>query len=90
HENESLRKITYEIISLFMQNKPYFGNDKMSASLYKTRNYEEIRPFWPPKKQNQFNPKQSQFGYKGKNERFCVDKELYNVNNNTTRGSYHP
>ena len=55
----------------FMQNKPNFRNDKMSANLFTTRVYEEnghsghqktkpIQTQFNPI-QSQFNPKQSQF-----------------------------
>ncbi len=51
-------------ISSFMQNKPNFGNDKMSVSIDMTSNYidfanrshEKTKPI-----QTQFKPKQTQF-----------------------------
>jgi hypothetical protein len=83
-----------------MQNKANLGIDKMNITIDMTNNYEILsrclrrknKPNSNPIKPNS-NPIQSQFkaNYrKGKNERFCVDKELYYCFNNATRGSYHP
>ncbi len=52
------------IYKLFMQNKPNFGNDKMSANLFTTRDYEENGHSGHQKTkpiQTQFKPKQTQF-----------------------------
>ena len=55
-ENETLRKNTYEFISLFMQNKPNFGIDKMNISLDMTSNYENFSRWNRPKNKANSNP----------------------------------
>ena len=60
----NLRKITYEFISLFMQNKPNFRNDIMDITIDMTT-YYKILSRWLGQKtkpiQTQFNPIQTQF-----------------------------
>ena len=80
------------------QNEHNFRHDKILRDfipLTGPKNKPNSKPI-----QTQFNPKQTQFKpnkaknkpnfRKGKNERFCADKEPYNDINNATRGSYHP
>ena len=69
------RIITYSRSTLFMQNKPNFGNDKMNITLNMTSNYKILSRWLRPKNkansnpikantnpiQSQFNPKQTQF-----------------------------
>jgi hypothetical protein len=78
-----------------MQNKANLRNDKMNITLDMTINYKILPAGSGPKTkpiQTQFKPNLSQFKpiSETKNESFCVDKELYNDNNNAARGIYHP
>ena len=52
----NLRKITYEIINLFMQNEPNLQNDKMNVSLSMTKDYQNIHPLGHPKNEPKTNP----------------------------------
>ena len=72
-----------------MQNKPNFRNTTIGISSFVTSEYEilyrspgqKTKPIQTQLKpiQSQFNPKQTQFVERGKNERFCVDKDFYDV-----------
>jgi hypothetical protein len=40
--NLRLRKITYEIITLFLQNEPKFGKSQVNVNVFITSNYEQM------------------------------------------------
>ena len=75
----SIVTMRYEIMDLwlFRQNKPNSKPIKPKTKPIQTQNKPNSNPIKP-------------ICRKGKNERFCVDKEPYNDINNTTRGIYHP
>ncbi len=81
--------ITYYQTHSILTNKANFEDDQMSANLITIKDYEanghsghqKTKPI-----QTQLKP----IYRKGKNERFCVDKEPYDCFNNVTRGFYHP
>ncbi|MCP4263593.1 MAG: hypothetical protein GY774_39715 [Planctomycetes bacterium] len=74
-QNENLRILTYEFISLFLTNKPNSPNVQLNVSIFIKMNYAILTGLTKVKNkpnQSQLKPKQSQFKpnpRKAKNER---------------------
>jgi hypothetical protein len=51
-----LRKITYEIINLFLQNEPNFRKSQVNVTVFNTRNYEQMDTWSIRKNEPKTNP----------------------------------
>jgi hypothetical protein len=83
------------------QINPFYAKQTQFYAFFtgKRRFHQKTKPiqtqFKPNKAKNKPNltqnkPNSKPICRKGKNERFCVDKEPYDCFNNATRGCYHP